>query len=177
MEDPTSGEKKSLGQTPLEIPMSQIGDLLGPQAEGEFVTIGIEKNGFITQRLALPGSHFGTLVTSIDVKLKEGDNAKQAKVAEEVLNRFFLAQKFTLNREFERAQAEIDKILVAAPNFARAYSMRASIYFVQKNLPESLKWYEMALKADPQMDEAVKMIARVSSMMGRRTPAATGARP
>ncbi len=177
VEIPTSGEKKSLGQTPLEIPMSQVTDLVGTQAEGEFVTIAVEKQGFLPQRLALPNSQFGTMVTSLDVKLKEGDAAKQAKVAEEVLNRFFLAQRFTLNREFERAQAEIDKILALAPNFARAYSMRGSIYFVQKNLPESLKWYEMALKADPQMDEAVKMIARVNQMSGRRTPASTRARP
>lgn len=162
-EDATSGEKKSLGQTPLEIPMSQVDELVGEAAtDGEFITLVVEKTGFIPQRLALPSSQFGTMVTSLDVKLKEGDGPKQVGIAEDILNRFFLAQKLTLNREYERAQAEIDKILAVAPEFARAYSMRGSIYYVQNNMSESAKWYEMALKRDPQMDDAVKMIARIS---------------
>ncbi len=179
LEVASSGEKKSLGQTPLEIPISQLSEMVGPEtANGEFLTIVVEKQGFVPQRLALPHSQFGTLVTQLDVKLKEGDSSKQITMAEEILNRFFLAQKFTLNKEYVRAQSEIDKILSVAPNFARAYSMRASIYFVQGNLPESLKWYESALKQDPQMEDAIKMIARINGRLGtQRLPAMATPRP
>ncbi|MEO6458968.1 MAG: hypothetical protein ABIO95_00855 [Bdellovibrionota bacterium] len=163
LEDAQTGDKKSIGQTPLEIPMSQVDDMINSEASnGEFVTLIIEKAGFLPQRLALPSAHFGTMVTSLDVKLKEGDGAKQIGVAEDILNRFFLAQKLTLNHEYDRAQAEIDKILATAPNFARAYSMRGSIYYVQNNMAESSKWYNLALQHDPQMEDAVKMIARTS---------------
>jgi tetratricopeptide (TPR) repeat protein len=172
-ENTKTGERKSLGQTPLEIPMSQISDLLQSEEEklGAYFPIIFEKNGFVTQRLAVPKAEFGTFVTSLDVKLKEGDGDAETKRADKILDAFFLAQKLTLNNEFQRAQVEIDKILALAPDFAKAYSMRASIYFMQKNYPESLKWYEAAVKSDPKMDSAVQMIATINRLMGGRNVA------
>jgi tetratricopeptide (TPR) repeat protein len=174
--DPKTQEKKSLGQTPLSIPMSQIEDALGEKgAEGaSFISIVVEKAGHQTQSIAIPRSSFGTMVMSLDVKLKEGDDKIQVGKADDILKRFFLAQRFTNNKEYQRALSEIDRIIEIAPGFARAYSMKGSIYFVQKNFAESLKWYEQAVKLDPQMEEAVKMIARVNTLMGRRNVAGGG---
>jgi tetratricopeptide (TPR) repeat protein len=168
-----NGEKKSLGKTPLEMPQAALKQALGESvATGEFFTVGVEKAGFITEKYTVPASRFGTLVTELDVKLKSGDNPREARAASDLLNHLFLAQKLANAKEFERAQAELDRILTEFPDFPRALSMRGSIYFVQKNLAESAKWYEKATQADPQMEDAVKMLAKIRELDGGRTPAA-----
>ncbi len=168
-------EKKSIGKTPLEMPSEEFRTLIGSGVgEGEFVFLSLEQPGYLTEKFTIPLSTFGAMVTSLNVKMKQGDQAKQEMIAKEVIDGLFVAQKFALMQQFERAHIELDKILTTIPNFSRALSMRASIYFAQKNFPESLKWYEAALKADPQMDEAVKMVTRVRQVLsGERVPANT----
>lgn len=165
--DAKTGEKKSIGKTPLELPANSVKDAGGEVVEsGAYFPLIFEKEGYVPQKLLVPATRFGTLVTAIDVKLKQGTGPKEDHVAKTILDRLFLAQSLARNREFERAQIELDKVLTDSPNFARALSMKGSIYFVQKNYSESLNWYQKALSADPQMEEAVKMTARIRSLQG-----------
>lgn len=176
--DPKSGDKKSLGKTPLELPSSALKQVAGESVDsGEFFTVLVEKPGYVSEKFNVPSSKFGTLVTALDVKLKQGSTPKERGAARDVLNHLFLAQKLALAREYDRAQVELDHLLRIFPDFARALSMRASIYYMQKNYAESLKWYEEAVKADPQMDDAVKMIAKVRALQGGRAPASGESKP
>ena len=168
VDDGKAGIKKSLGKTPIEMKTSALKEIVGETVfSGEFFSVTIEKKDFQSEKYSIPATRFGTLVTTLDAKLKPGPNPeKEQRLASDILNRLFLAQKMAVSLQFERAQVEIDKILTDFPDFPRALSMRASIYYVQKNYPESLKWYEAALKADPQMEEAIKMSAKVRDLQG-----------
>lgn len=169
-QDPNStdkaAEKKPLGKTPLTMTNAELKAALGPGiSSGQYFPLIVEKSGFTTEVFEVPAARFGTMLTKLDVKLKavplEQSSKVQEKSAKAMVDRLFLAQKFALTQQFERAHAELDRLLVDFPDFARALSMRASIYYAQKNLPESLKWYEEALKLDPQMEEAVRMTAKI----------------
>ncbi len=172
VENPKTGQKKQIGVTPLEIPLSNVKETVGEEVvSGEYFTVVIEKKGFVSQRVAVPATRFGTLVTRIEAPLKAGEDQKQNQLASEILDHLFVAQKLALAKEYERAQAELDKILAIAPDFARAHSMMGSVYFLQKKFPESLHAYEKALKNDPKMEEAIKMIARINGQDPSRLPA------
>jgi len=169
--------KKPLGKTPINMPMSEVKSIIGSDVSaGQYFPVVIEKSGFETEKIAIPASRFGTLITDVNVKLKTTQSEQRDKeqaTAKVIIDRLFLAQKFALSQQFERAQAELDRILEDFPTFARAMSMRASIYYATKNLPESLKWYENALKADPQMEDAVRISAKIRALQnGDRIPAA-----
>ncbi len=178
-QDPKTGEKKPIGKTPLEMPKSELKNIVGDAVDaGQFFNVVVEKPGYLPSTFNIPMTGFGTMATMLDVKLKEGTAAKEARVAKVMLDRLFLAQKFALSAQYERAQIELDSLLKEFPEFSRAMSMRASIYFAQKNYSESLKWYEEALKVDPQMEDAVKMAAKVRALQsGQRLPASTPAAP
>lgn len=176
VENPKTGVKKSIGKTPVEVSPSTLKEVAGPEIlAGEYFNVIVEKKGFLTQRQSVPSTRFGTLLTSLEVKMKEGEDVKQAKIAGEILDRLFAAQKFALKKEYERAQIEIDRVIAEYPEFPRALSMRASIYFVQGKFAESIKWYEQALKYDPKMEEAIKMIARAKQ--GRVPASKKGVNP
>jgi len=171
--DAKSGEKKSIGKTPLEMPADDVKKAVeNMPSPGEFYTVLVEKNGYETQTFSLPTAQYTTLVTSLDVKLKEGVVQKELKLAKTILDQLFLAQKFALKNQFERAHIEIDKVIEQFPSFSRALTMRASIYFAQKNYSESLRWFEEALKVEPTLDEAIKMAAKLRSMPGVAAKAA-----
>lgn len=172
----SAAEKKSLGKTPLEMPKEELAKNLPENAaSGGFFTLVITKQGFKEQRFSLPASSsFGTTLTQLDVKLISGQDEIEIKAAEEAINKLFLAQRLALTQQFERAIIEVDQILTRYPKFARALSMKGSIFFAQKKFDESLKWYDEALKADPQMEETVKLAAKArEAMSGGRKPAAT----
>jgi len=152
--------KKSVGKTPLELPMSAVRDAAGDGvAPGQYFTVVIEKRGFHSEKLLVPASRFGTLVMAVEVKLRPDNGVREERIAQDLLARLFLAQKLARAKQYERAQIELEKILTEFPTFPRALSMRASIFYMQKNYAESLKWYEETLKVDPQMDDAIKMVA------------------
>lgn len=166
-------ERKVIGKTPLEIPTAEldkhIGDALKP---GQFFTLQVSKTGFETQSFNLPSTNFGTTVTQIDAKLKAGETQNNLATAQELVKQLFLAQRFALSKQFERSLIELDRILLQYPNFARALSMKASVYYAQAKYDESLKYYEEALKADPQMEETVRLAAKVRELMSAgRKPA------
>ena len=170
--DGKSGEKKSIGRTPLEMPMATVRAALGESGgAGEYVPLVVEKAEFQPERLLVPAGRFGTLVTAVEVRLKPKPLEPERKLARDLLDRLFLAQKFALTKQYERAQIELDRLLTDAPEFPRALSMRASIFFVQKNFPESVKWYELAVKADPQLDDAVQMLAKARAQLPPGNPA------
>jgi tetratricopeptide (TPR) repeat protein len=166
--DPKTGEKKSLGKTPFEMKSSALKETVGEGVSaGEYFTVLVSAKGYVTEKFSIPASRFGTLVTKLDAKLKPGTDEKEIRMAKEVLDHLFLAQKFAFSKEFDRAQVELDKVINEFPEFGRALSMRASIYFVQQKYDESLKWYEKALKADPGLEDAVRMTAKINQMKGR----------
>lgn len=180
-----SGEKKLIGTTPLQLSMIEFKTKIGEDLQpGEFYKLRFEKKGFQTEEYHVPVSRFGTLATKIGITLTETKNdssaAEQEKQAKTLIDRLFTAQRLAQLKEFERAQIEIDKILQDHPKFTRAMTMRAAIYFAQNNLPESIKWYEEALKIDPQMEDVLKLIAKIkgekpsSSAPADRLPATKG---
>lgn len=163
--NPKTGEKKIIGKTPLLMPNSELKTFTnGTIPPGEFFTVSVEKQGFQNEVFLIPALKFGTTLTALDVKMKNGVSLKEEKTAKSIIDHLFLAQKLALTQQYERAHIEVDQILKEFPNFARAMTMRASIYYAQKNFKESLKWYDEALKVDPQMDETVKMAAKVRSL-------------
>lgn len=170
--DSKTKEKKILGQTPYQIDVNELRNKAGESiTSGDFFTVIVEKPGYLSEIFNIPTTRFGMLVTQLNAKLKEGNVENEKKLAKDILDRIFLAQKFALMQQFERAHIEVDKILTEYPTFPRALSMRATLYYAQKNYIESAKWYEEALKADPQFDEAIKMLARVKDLQNGRLPA------
>ncbi len=157
-----SGEKKPLGKTPLDVPMSDVKEKLSePLKMGDYLTLSIEKSGYHSESIFVPASRTGVMVTELEVNLKSTPVEKEARTAKEALDHIFLAQRLALSGEHERAQIQLDQVLHEFPDFPRALSMRASIYYLQKNFDESLKWYEKALGADPNLDDAIKMIKQI----------------
>ncbi len=162
---PGGSDRIELGKTPLEMKTYELQDKIKiPNNSGEYREISIEKEGFSPQKLMLPAARIGSIETKLYAKL-EPLPPPQPELAEKMLQHLFNAQQFAQSKSFDRAQAELDEALRLYPKFTRALSMRGTIFYLQQNYTESLKWYEKAIEVDPQYQEAVKMIARLNELL------------
>lgn len=154
-------DRVELGQTPLEMRTSELQEKAKINSNsGEYRELIIEAEGFESQKLFLPPARFTTLETKIFAKLEPAKPAETA-VGEQMVQHLFNAQQFAQASDFEKAQVELDSALKVHPKFVRALSMRGTVYYLQGNFLESLKWFEKALEVDPQYQDAVKMIAAI----------------
>ncbi len=151
-------DRVELGKTPLEMRTSEL-ELKAKidNNSGEYRELFVESEGFEAQKLFLPPARFTTLETKIFAKLEPSPPPKP-ELAEQMVQHLFNAQSFAQKADYEKAQLEIDSAIKISPKFARAYSMRGTIYYLQSNFLESLKWYEKALEVDPKNQDSMKMI-------------------
>lgn len=165
--DNLTKDRKLVGKTPLIMPSERFKESFGHTlSNGEFMEFAILKDSFEEAYFLSPPPSFASGPIQVNAKLKQ-KNIDDAS-ANQILNLFFNAQKFTSLSEFDRAHIEIDKILKMAPHMARAYAMHGAIYYVEKKWTESLAQYEQSLKYDPQMDDAIKMIAELKKKISSK---------
>lgn len=162
---PDQSERKSLGRTPLEIPWSDLSNKYGiSPSSGDYLQVDIEKNEFKTDRILVPAHRTNSISTAVKVKLEPG--ISEGKVASQMIQLLFNAQKLANDKQFERALVELDKAFLLDSNFVRGLSLRGMILFLQGDLSESLKTYEKVTSIDPYYDDAIKMISFIRKKRG-----------
>ncbi len=161
-----SSEYKVVGKTPLELKDTQLTEILKiDPAAGVYYEAILEKDGFDKERILVPAARFMPMETVIDVKMKQGQ--QEMRLASQIVQYLLNAQRFATNKEYERAQIEVDKVFAIDPKFTRAMTMRASIFFIQEKYEESLNWYEKAFALDDRLEDAVLMISELKKKLGK----------
>lgn len=160
-------EKKSIGQTPIIKSKKEIEELIdGDLNAGSTLNLVFEKDGYQTKELWVPSSAGGNLGIDIQVSMLEGTSSLQeTKVADQIIDRLFLAQNFARTQQFERALVELDQLLKKFPTFSRAFSMKGAILYANSNLKESLESYEKALDLNPELKSALEMSAKIRKQL------------
>lgn len=160
-------QKIKIGQTPLELTEEQIAEKLKLTAESsQWVEFTFEKKDFESKTIYLPSNRFGELTRIFKIKLKPSEDSSTTVV--KMMRYFFNAKKFAETRQFERAHAEIDKVLALDSQIPQAYAMKAGIFFLQQNMQDAANLYTKALEIDPSFDEAIKMLDRIKAKTGTR---------
>jgi hypothetical protein len=164
VKDRFTGTKSVLGNTPLEVSSSLVDWIIGPNsANTDFWEILVSKEGFQTAQYYLP-RQLASSIVGFNVKLVPGVDDERAKA---IVERLFSAQRFAVKGDFEKAHREVDGVLLVWPRFARALSMRGSIFLIQRRYHDALDSFEGALQADAKLDEARRMVGELRRFLGR----------
>lgn len=158
-------DRRPLGKAPLELTFNELAEKAGGSMKtGDYIVLTFEAKDYETEKLLLPVPVFGATNTNVFVKLQNSSEKKDS-IYREILQRLHNAQKYAQASLFERALIETDKVLELDPKFERALSMKGSIYYLQKNYTEALKWFDEAIRVDPAFEEAIKMINKIKAEM------------
>ena len=153
----STGDKfASLGQSPVTIEESKVGEKLGVNLRNiQYYRVMATKDGQASESVLLPVGLFGGTKTTVVIPMKNENNvANPDKVIRHVIN----AQKFAENKQLTQSHNELDDALKLAPRFSYAMSMKGALFFANKDFKRSKEWYSKALKADPGNSEALLML-------------------
>lgn len=139
------------GHYQLGIAFGKLGNT--DRAEGEW-----------REAVRLRPDHSGALQALADVALRKRDYNQLAELADKIMGIEKSSPKPYVMRataKFARrdgagAEADLKKAIEVAPQDPLGYSRLAGMYLVQKRFSESLKFYEEALKRDPDFREALQ---------------------
>jgi hypothetical protein len=167
-----SGEPKNIGKTPFILDFSQH----SLQSE-KSIQILVSKESFFHHSILLPKT-LSPATHDLLVRLTEvpkptnelGSPDSCPKVDYEITPRVARAvaevQSFIAQRNFEGAVLKLTTMISQYPNIGILYDLLGNVYFLQRNLSESLRAYEKSLLIDPNNVEASRMIRRVKELMG-----------
>ncbi len=166
IKDRLTGKRNILGITPLEVSPDAIDWVLGASKDSnkDYWEVLISKEGYQTAQYFLPRKS-GTSVSGLTATLVPGVDDERAKV---VIERLFTAQNYAVKGVFDKAHKEVDHVLRTWPRFGRAYTMRGSIYILQRKYQDALEAYETAQFVDATLTEAKLMAAELRRFLGRR---------
>jgi tetratricopeptide (TPR) repeat protein len=164
------GEEKPAGKTPLELSDSQIKELLRLEStQAQFIQVRLTLLSYENLTVYIPSMKWGQKKSILKLTLNPSKDSISKKV-NEVVKRFYSAQKLVEARQYELAHIEINRILEVDAMIPQAYAIRGATFFLQGRLQDSLESYQEVLKMDPQYPEAIKMIEKIKLNLGSTSP-------
>ncbi len=155
---------EKLGSTPLNLTHEQV--FAGAQ---DYIQVEVKKEGFLPESVLVPHSLFGTY---LDVSLRLTPAAADAKTLasdnvatiQRVVQGVARAQALTAQKNYERAEAILQSLVVEFPQVSVFHDLLGNIYFLQKDMRRALNSYEESLRLDPNNLETERLVRRLRAM-------------
>jgi tetratricopeptide (TPR) repeat protein len=160
-QSPTQKTGQALGQTPLEVKLSDL-----PLERGGYLII--EKPGYMRETILISEPALGTTRTEIFMRLTQG--SRDGEKASTLLGILTSAQEQVQQGKIDLAHVTIDRALQIDPYFVRGITFKAALFFMDKKYAESEELYKRALGLDPNLAEASRMLARIDTAKKGATP-------
>lgn len=158
-----SSGKKSLGKTPLTLPMSD----LNPTKEA--MTVSFRKPGLEGQTIFVPPSLFAKSV-ELDVTLtpdpRVGESKKSDQVIGEIATQVAETQKLIQAKQFGVAEQKLNKMISEHPTVSVFYSLMGNVQYLDRKLDAALGFYRKALELDPSAGEISRVIQKIETLKG-----------
>lgn len=150
MRDSKSNEDKVIGETPLEMDLSKLSEMVntGP------VMLRISKRGYQPREYIIPNL-FNTNLT-VDAFLYP--SISDYRKTNQVIAQLFTVHKLIQKKRFTKAIKIVNEIVAENPNIATAYEMYGTIYFLQKDYVKSYDNWIKVIELEPENVEAQKMV-------------------
>ncbi len=145
-----------LGKSPLSIKERKIAEKLGVSLSSiSYYKLTASKSGEISETVLVPIGSWGRRSTTVVIPMGESSTSA---APDRVLRHIVNAQKFAESKQLLKSHGELDEALKLSPKFSYAMSMKAALYYANKDFQRSKEWYTKALNADPGNTEALMML-------------------
>ncbi len=158
-----------LGKTPLFLSSQQINN-----QTGNSVQIRVQKEGYQTEAFLTPKVVFSS---SVDLSVKLSENklplacTQQADASNRLARDVAKSQQFIFEQKYVEAQRLLLNILDDNPGSSVILDLLGNVNYLNKNTSQALNYYERALDIDPNGTETKRMVQKLRSITGARTPA------
>jgi len=168
--DPSEAEVslngKVVGKTPYSFPVESL-----PKDQDS--VISLSKEGMFTTQAIIPGGATAIMSTEVMLYLPKKENEIQK------FNRMSMilwrAQKYSGQGRYTEASKVVDELLNEEPQFISAHLLKASIFFLSKNLDGATEEWKKVLEIDAANEEATRALRFTGKLDGSAMKNAAGA--
>jgi len=150
--DTKTGVPKSIGKTPLDIPLSRLEQYL---KDGNVLQLSVEKDGFKPFSILIPVIKDTDLEIYADLDVE--NDIKMTQDIDLMVADLFDALRMIRLKDLDSAIAKLDALAKKFPHFSIIYEMKATSYYLNKEFKRSLNFYRKAFGMNPKNREAYKM--------------------
>jgi tetratricopeptide (TPR) repeat protein len=149
MRKTTNGGLENLGPTPLSIDLSKL------DSKNNILEFTLIKDGHANSHLILPFTARSDI--KIDIKLEEVDQSQVYENFDIVNAILFEAQTLIKQTNYSKALESVNKAADIMPKLSSVHEMKATIYYLQKDIQNAYTAYEKAYTLNPKNEDAYKM--------------------
>lgn len=154
-------QRQKLGKSPYA---SNISDLASNYAKSNFFLIEIEKEGFLTQSIAL--SDLLKSDMEITVNLEPVQEFLKYKNIDKSINELFEAQRLVRLQQYDQAIELLKRTEEKEKNISAIPELIGAAYYLKKDLKASLAYYKKAFRLNPDNSDAFQMKAYLEKSLG-----------
>ncbi len=150
--DIQSGSEKTIGKTPLSIPVSRLEQFL---KKGRTIQIRVSKNGFKPFNLMVPVLKDTDLELYADLDVE--NDVKFSQEIDFLVTDLFDALRMIRLKDTGNAIQKLQELAKKFPHYSIIYEMMATSYYISKEYKKALNFYRKAFGMNPKNREAYKM--------------------
>lgn len=153
----STGEQKSIGQTPLKVSVDSMESLY------------IEKDSYHPQKVFVslnPGEQMD-LNVKLQPKVEDYKNADQKKRLESLAIHLAQANNLLNNKKYPDAEVVLKNLVGEFPHVSVGYDLLGNIQYLKKDYRQAIYYYQKSLDINPENSLTAQTIHKLKSMMNQ----------
>lgn len=157
----TNGKPIRLGVTPYEANLTEV---MNVYVKSNSFLLEIRKSGHTTYRVLLAKTTDSDLELTANLELDEA--ISNIKEHDSLMNQLFDVQKLVRGRNFRDALAKLDDLEVKHPALSIIPEMKATAYYMNKEVESALSYYRKAFSLNSDNHDAYRMKLYLEKKLG-----------
>lgn len=160
------GEREKIGQTPLTLDDDTLEKL--DETKDTLVVLEVERSGYMREQILI--NDFGATNVNYEFELKVNNIANIIKNIDLVSGDLFKAQKLMRSGGYDDSIKLLKDLNKKFPYSSVINELIGGAHFFKKDYKNSLIYYDLAYKYDPDNVDAYKMLQYLESELGVQRP-------
>lgn len=157
----SSGKPVRLGATPYE---ANLTDVINSYVKATSFVLEIKKSGHLPYRVLLAKTADVDLELAANLELDPA--ISNIKAHDLLMNQLFDVQKMIRGRNFRDALLKLDDLEKKNPDFSIIPELKATAYYMNKEVENSLSYYRKAFSLNPENADAYRMKVYLEKKLG-----------
>jgi len=160
------GEKKILGQTPLQLNSVEIFSRGNTSAQVEIAKADYHSSSVVVTEGKFSTTTFVNANLKKDVDSQKNQKSFSQEDEETIAQSVAKANSLIAQKNYSEAGEFLKDFINKHPNISVSYDYLGNINYLQKNFAKALSYYNKAMEINPKNPERTKIIEKLKNLVG-----------
>jgi tetratricopeptide (TPR) repeat protein len=157
----SSSEPEKIGKTPFK---ADLQELIDTYVKKNIFILELRKDGFENYKILFTRNAESDI--SLSVNLEVSKKIATIKAHDTLMSRLFEVQRLIRAKNYGDAISKLDELEEKFPHFSIIAELKATAYYMNKDIEKSLSYYRRAFALNPDNVDAYKMKVYLEKKLG-----------